>query len=357
GDYEFLPDETGTVMVRAIAADNFGSVIVDSLSFDIMSIQKSAGFKFVDSRIIMEIDAESVNKNEKIIIIPEENDRIDRYYDVERITENRLSRPIISYYIGPEYSSFTKGTIKFKINDFTEDRSMLDKLGIYFYDNNNGLLRFISNEIAYNEQLIKADINKFGRYVVAADMISPKILSAEKDRQAGLTYILDIIERGSGIRNVITRVDEERYNSNLTLTDDDKFAVEITNFKYEGQKEIFFTAIDNAGNMSGDYRLEIDRDSIPLPDRYELKDNYPNPFNPTTTIEYQIPEADIVILEIYNIKGQLVRTLVNKTQSAGLYRIKWDGMDSNRRRVASGVYIYSIRTKNYKKAKKMVLLK
>ncbi len=356
GDYEFQQNETGTVMIRAIAADNFGSVIIDSLSFDILSLQKSRSLKFVDSRIVMEIEAGSEIEKEKIIIIPEEYDRMDRYFDVAGVTQDRLSRPHVSYYIGPEYSGFSKGSISFKLNDISEELK-LDKLGVYFYDRSEGLLKFISNEIEYSEKLIRADINKFGRYVVASDEIAPVIISVERSDIPELGYVLEINEKGSGVHSIITRIGENLHNNRLFLNNENKLSIEIIDFEYKGQTEIFFTAVDNAGNRSDDYRLNFDQNNHIIPEKYELKDNFPNPFNPATTIEYRLPETERVVLDIYNIKGQLVRTLVNQTQNSGSHRVKWDGKDTFGNLVASGVYIYTIRTKNFTKAKKMVLLK
>lgn len=94
------------------------------------------------------------------------------------------------------------------------------------------------------------------------------------------------------------------------------------------------------------------------PDDYVLEQNYPNPFNPETTIEYALPLNKKVSLRIYNMMGQVVRTLVkDELQSAGRQTIVWDGKNDTGLRVASGVYIYSLEFGNFKKAKRMTLLK
>jgi WD40 repeat protein len=92
----------------------------------------------------------------------------------------------------------------------------------------------------------------------------------------------------------------------------------------------------------------------------ELKNsilNHPNPFNPETTIEYSIKEDSNVQIEIYNIKGQKVQTLVNEIREAGYHSVIWNGKDSSGRPVASGIYFYKMKTDNYQKIRKMVLLK
>ncbi|MCK4655307.1 MAG: T9SS type A sorting domain-containing protein, partial [Candidatus Cloacimonetes bacterium] len=88
-----------------------------------------------------------------------------------------------------------------------------------------------------------------------------------------------------------------------------------------------------------------------------LSQNYPNPFNPETKIVFSLPEDGEVKLEIYNIKGQKVKTLMDCYTSHGDYELIWDGRDDNRKRVSSGVYFYQLKTKDIEFTKKMLLLK
>ncbi|MFH2050818.1 MAG: T9SS type A sorting domain-containing protein, partial [bacterium] len=89
-----------------------------------------------------------------------------------------------------------------------------------------------------------------------------------------------------------------------------------------------------------------------VPDKFTLFSNYPNPFNPTTTIRYDIPKASQVTLTIYNMNGQVVDKLVNQKQEPGFYSVNWDA-----RNVSSGVYFYQIQADSYVKTQKMVLIK
>ena len=95
----------------------------------------------------------------------------------------------------------------------------------------------------------------------------------------------------------------------------------------------------------------------PLPDQYGLNRNAPNPFNPSTLIGYQLPEAGLVRLAIYNLLGQEVRVLVNETKEAGSFTATWDGTDALGRRVASGVYLYRIHAGEFSASRRMLLLK
>ncbi|MCB5258279.1 MAG: T9SS type A sorting domain-containing protein, partial [Candidatus Cloacimonetes bacterium] len=94
-----------------------------------------------------------------------------------------------------------------------------------------------------------------------------------------------------------------------------------------------------------------------LPVVTELKSNFPNPFNPSTTIAYSIKETTAVRIEIFNVKGQLVRTLVNEVKTAGNYKIDFDGLDNNHRQLASGIYFCRMQAGNYSKTHKMLMLK
>ena len=97
--------------------------------------------------------------------------------------------------------------------------------------------------------------------------------------------------------------------------------------------------------------------STQLPDRFILQQNYPNPFNPSTNIEYNLPHRSHVMIEILNILGQKVRTLVDGEKPAGVYRVIWDGEDNSGHPASTGVYLYRLRAGDVVQTKKMLLLK
>ena len=98
--------------------------------------------------------------------------------------------------------------------------------------------------------------------------------------------------------------------------------------------------------------------SLPgIPTSYALSQNYPNPFNPTTTINIALPEANNVVLTIYNALGQEVRTLKTDYLNAGNYSVTWDGLDNAGNSISSGLYIYTMTAGNQNFSKKMLMLK
>ncbi|MCH7724519.1 MAG: T9SS type A sorting domain-containing protein, partial [Bacteroidetes bacterium] len=93
-----------------------------------------------------------------------------------------------------------------------------------------------------------------------------------------------------------------------------------------------------------------------IPTDYVLYQNYPNPFNPTTKIKYGIPNSGLITLQVYNLLGEVVTTLVNKQQSAGNYEVSFDAA-SAAGGLSSGIYLYKIQAGDYSDLKKMILLR
>ena len=94
-----------------------------------------------------------------------------------------------------------------------------------------------------------------------------------------------------------------------------------------------------------------------IPVAFSLNHNYPNPFNPITTIEYSLKEPAHVTMMIYDMLGRKVTTLKNEEQDLGFYQVQWKGTNDYGRKVSSGVYFYAIQMGDFKQVKKMVLLK
>ncbi len=125
---------------------------------------------------------------------------------------------------------------------------------------------------------------------------------------------------------------------------------------------------DNAGNSSVpsniagaesgfEFEADADDDDDLLPDDFLLEQNYPNPFNPQTTIGFNMPQRSQVKLIIYNVLGQEITTLIDRTLEAGTHHIIWNGTDQSGRPVASGMYAYRIVAEDFHAVRKMILMK
>jgi len=147
--------------------------------------------------------------------------------------------------------------------------------------------------------------------------------------------------------------------------------VEIPLFKAAGP----ITSINFAGNFEGTFYLDdirlvaatpppsatavLEEQTATLPHSFTLFQNYPNPFNSSTVICFALPESENVELAIYNLAGQQVTTLVSGTREAGTYTVRWDGRDEDGQELASGVYLYRLRTGDGKQVetRKLLLLR
>ena len=135
--------------------------------------------------------------------------------------------------------------------------------------------------------------------------------------------------------------------------------LEICSLGPTGTYYLFTTLTDDSGAydqdtiaISVELPSAINSGNKSMPETFDLKENFPNPFNPQTTIRYQLPEASQVTIKVYDLNGQLVDVLVNKRQAAGYYTVRFNAQTH-----ASGVYFYVMKTNNFVKVRKMMLLK
>jgi len=116
----------------------------------------------------------------------------------------------------------------------------------------------------------------------------------------------------------------------------------------------WYVSVDNSFGSMGNHPFTTDVNEIPglTPSAYTLEQNFPNPFNPSTKINFSLPVEGFVTLDVYNSIGQKVATLVNETKTAGTYTVNFDASD-----LTSGIYFYKINSGNFTETKKMILLK
>ncbi len=160
-----------------------------------------------------------------------------------------------------------------------------------------------------------------------------------KDRQSGLPY-----EWSTGNEVELTILGgafRTRYSATLQPGSPHNIALDLQGAEVDGGTEQ-----QTGGSL--------------LPKAYALAQNFPNPFNPSTTIAFSIPEGageTRVRLDIFNLRGQLVRTLADGLLEPGEHRVQWDGIDTGGHRVASGVYFYRLTSREFTATRKMVILK
>ncbi len=96
----------------------------------------------------------------------------------------------------------------------------------------------------------------------------------------------------------------------------------------------------------------IEKKINPVPEDYMLYQNYPNPFNPTTTIQYDLVKSGNVLIKIYNLLGEEIKSLVNQYQNSGKYKIVFNSFN-----LPSGIYLYRILTNDFSYSRKMIVIK
>lgn len=163
-----------------------------------------------------------------------------------------------------------------------------------------------------------------------------------------------------GTGNIIVRRDGKNFYSNVL--NDTLFNMTIIKVgdKFSKLRGIIFYSFNRykiCPRTNEDFGTYLptsvdDRIDASIPIKYELANNYPNPFNPKTIIEYAIPKEDFVSLKVYNLLGQEVATLKNELHKAGRYRVVFDGT-----RFSTGIYFYKLQTSNFNQVKKMLLVK
>ena len=176
--------------------------------------------------------------------------------------------------------------------------------------------------------------------LLTADGATAPVFLVHQDQEGTIT-LANAISQGSGVTG-------EGSLAVLTFRPKGEFE----NALFEVADGLVFDADDLTNALfANDLEVKL------APASFALNQNYPNPFNPETTIGYDLADGSQVRLDIYNVTGQLINTLVSDHQPAGRYRMVWSGVDAGNRQVASGVYFYRLQTEQFRAVKKLMLLK
>lgn len=156
------------------------------------------------------------------------------------------------------------------------------------------------------------------------------------------------------VTNSLIRALNQATETNYSFTDTSAYNGKeyfywLMSFENDGTIEYF-------GPVSVKTEIITD-DTIIIPLSTQLNAAYPNPFNPNTTISFDLVENSFVNIEIFNIKGQKIKTLLNDNVNAGRHRVIWNGTDDNYKKVSSGVYFYKMQAGDHSQLKKMVMMK
>ncbi|MEC9448438.1 MAG: LamG-like jellyroll fold domain-containing protein [Candidatus Neomarinimicrobiota bacterium] len=179
-------------------------------------------------------------------------------------------------------------------------------------------------------------------------------ISANEKISIDVAAYIDSIGEHSFALSGLSRDDSVYFFSRdkLVLNGDFDRSVEDHNSGYATQVGVWPSI-----SFSGESVLAIDEEKNILPKQFALHDNYPNPFNPNTTIRFDLPKEIDVSIIIFNLLGQKVKTIDKSQMNAGFHSITWNGTNDHGAQVSAGMYLYQLRTSDFVKTKKMVLLK
>jgi hypothetical protein len=167
------------------------------------------------------------------------------------------------------------------------------------------------------------------------------------------------LEAGTGtVANLVFEVDDQSISeitlSAVKLSKPDHSLMWVYNRRPTPESNTFVTARPEFDQISVALSGAI---SDGLPKAYALEQNYPNPFNPSTEVAFALPQASHVRLDVFNVLGQKVTTVVDGEYPAGEHTVTWNGTNSNGGSVSSGVYFYRIEAEGFSQTRKMMLLK
>ena len=152
-----------------------------------------------------------------------------------------------------------------------------------------------------------------------------------------------------------TQITGKLINGAINSQSQKKYEFKDSNFEENVTYYYWIASVSLDGEMQfyGPQSVEVKS----VPKTYSLDQNYPNPFNPTTTINFGLKDDGYVLLNIYNIRGQLVRQLADGEKLAGHFSVEWDGRNSSGNIMPSGTYLYTIKVNNFSYTRKMAFMK
>lgn len=227
----------------------------------------------------------------------------------------------------------------------------------YILDNQTGLLTFLDSlhtepgseligMTSYDYSVTAlAGLGNFEEAILRCDELIEYYFEIGSNENAAFT----LLEQSLIYETMAEEISGNNRTSSQYSSDFESNLYQIADDYYETE------AAELVGLLYGIYGFRHE-DKI-IPTEYALRQNYPNPFNPNTTIVYDVPEESHVILTIYDIMGRQVKELVNTNTLAGTHSIIWNGTDAQNNPIASGMYLYQLKSENFVETKKLVLLK
>jgi hypothetical protein len=283
-------------------------------------------------------------------------------YDCNGLNWNKLF--VLDQYRSCFFVFDREGGLLARLNfESPEDETFHDYSGFTYRLNHDGTINFyivdwpMHKVFGYCYNPGNNNITKFGELLVE---------NAQRTDLSDIVYYspigLWIFDRHV---NKIMSLSEDLGQINGFIDIDSLGLAEVERVGYMSVLDGHIIIMGMMGNNSGIYSFSTGFHALragkaanaEIPIKFALDQNYPNPFNPNTLINYAIPKQSQVRLDVFNILGQKVITLVDKSEQPGFYSATWDGVNSEGKSTSSGIYFYKISAGDYTEIKKMVLIK
>ena len=208
-----------------------------------------------------------------------------------------------------------------------------------------------------NDPTLPVTLSHFSATMTAQNYVNLTWVSQTESNLMGYNVLRSVSEELSTASQICALIPATNSSEAQTYTYLDKELVEDGTYYYWLQSVDMCGTTGFYGPASVIFSITGDTGTPAIPTVTQLEDAYPNPFNPNTTLRYQLKDAGNVKIDIYNQRGQLVRSFVKSHDAAGYYNILWDGCDDSGNTLASGVYLYRMTSGKYSGVKKLVLQK
>ena len=229
------------------------------------------------------------------------------------------------------------------------------------YDEVPQICRVLSDGNSPSEQITNEF--KFLLAPISNFLMEEKVVISELDEEFGSTLYLynsssEALDSLTAIEGTFikTKIWSKDNNSIIFSCYNDDFDFDSYEIWIYNISDSTLVKIANGINPIFYQNEQLNTDNNPISYKFQIM-NYPNPFNPITTLRYDLPEATNVTITVYDMMGRKVKNLINTNQNSGYKSVIWNGTNDNGEMVSGGMYFYSIKTNTFSQTKKMVLLK
>ena len=322
GDHTLRPGQEGQIQFLALAFGDQQQIVKADLELTVGTVQPPSAKSISGEQLTVFLPANSFSDEAVIALIPS---------PIEEVGEELVPLSEAFTVHSPQrYEPRPNAVIQFELGYATPHSA------IYRWDEEQSQWMFVGAEAEAGQ--IVAPLIAFGRYALMADHTPPRLVEVARD---GGSLRLLWSDQGSGLgTNAPTVLVDGGQLPERDFSWDGEWLEILPENLREGPREISISLADQSGNTSAVYETDVAGSA--LPGGFSIGQNFPNPFNPSTTIPLRLLESGHVRLTIFNAAGQQIRMLLDDFLPSGAHEISWDARNESGEAVSSGLYLYRI---------------